>query len=153
MKLATKPSIKFEVDPNDLVSDCVSFYKGPMFRPQQPLRVSYLGQPALDSGGVKRQMYTDLFKEMVVDNRFKVFEGPSNRLLFHYNQTALTCGLYKMLGQMTAHSICQGCGGFPNLAPSMYYYITTGDISQASAYASVNDIYNEEEMTYVQKVI
>ena len=153
MKLAIKSSIKIEVDPSDLLTDCVAFYKGPKFNPQHPLRVTFIGQPALDSGGVKRQMYTDLFKEMVSKDQLKIFEGPTNNLLFNYNQTALSCGLYKMLGQMVAHSICQGCGGFPYLAPPMYYYIATSDINQASAYASIKDVHNEEEMKYIEKVL
>jgi hypothetical protein len=76
--LAPKPSIKLEVDPSDLVTDAIAFYKRPNFQPYQPVRVTYLGQPAMDSGGVKRQMYTDLFKELVGDNKFRLFEGPPN---------------------------------------------------------------------------
>jgi len=34
----------------------------------------------------------------------------------------------------------------------MYYYLATGDISQASAYASITDIVDEEELHYVEKV-
>lgn len=151
-KLKSRPSIRLEVDPSDLVSDAVAFYKGPRFQPNQPLRITYIGQPAIDSGGVKRQFYTDLFLQLISQNQFRLFQGPANRLLFHYDQTALSCGLFRMLGQMIAHSICQGCGGFPYLAPSMYYYLATGDISQASAYASIADICNEEELGYVEKV-
>ena len=54
-----------------------------------------------------------------------------------------------MLEKMVAHSICQGCPGFPYLAPAMYYYVATGDINKASAYA---DIPNGEELNYVEKV-
>lgn len=151
-KLASRPSVRLEVDPSDLVSDAVAFYKGPRFQPNQPVKISYIGQPAIDSGGVKRQFYTDLFLQLVSQNQFKLFQGPSNRLLFHYDQSALRCGLFKVLGQIIAHSICQRCGGFPYLAPSMYYYLATGDISQASAYASITDIVHEEELRYVEKV-
>lgn len=145
-------SIRLEVDPYDLVSDAISFYKGPKFQPCQPIRVAFIGQPAIDSGGVKRQFYTDLFLQLVTTNQFKLFQGPNNRLLFYYDQTALNCGLFKLLGKMVAHSICQGCPGFPYLAPAMYYYLATGDINQASAYASIADIPNQEELNYVEKV-
>ena len=151
-KLASRPSIRIEVDPSDLVSDAVAFYKGPRFQPNQPVKISYIGQPAIDRGGVKRRFYTDLFLQLVSQNQFKLFQGPSNRLLFHYDQTALSCGLFKMLGQIIAHSICQGCRGFPYPATSMYYYLETGDISQASAYASITDIVHEEELRFVEKV-
>jgi hypothetical protein len=60
---------------------------------------------------------------------------------------------FKMLGQIIARSICQGCAGFPYMASSMFYYFATGDIGQASAYASIADIFNDEELYYVEKVI
>ena len=150
-KLASKPSVRLEVDPDDLVSDAISFYKGTKFQPCQPIRVAFIGQPAIDSGGVKRQFYTDLFIQLVTTNQFKLFQGPTNRLLFYYDQTALNCGLFKMLGKMVAHSICQWCPGFPYLAPAMYYYVATGEINQASAYASIADIPTGEELNYMLK--
>ena len=155
LKLACKPIRKLIVDPSDLVSDAVSFYKSSDFEPFQPLKVTYIGQPALDSGGVKQQFYTDLFNEIVANDEFKLFQGGKSgkQLLFNYNQTALSCGLFKMLGQMISHSVCQGCTGFPYLAPSMYYYVATSDINQAAAYASLYDVYDEAELMYVNKVI
>lgn len=152
LKLACRPSTKLMVDPSDLVSEGVAFYKSPNFEPFQPIKITYIGQPALDSGGVKRQFYTDVFNEMATNNEFKLFEGLPNRLLFNYNQTALSCGLFKMFGQMISHSVCQGCAGFPFLAPSMYYYVATADINQAAAYASVCDIFDDHELSYVKKV-
>ena len=140
------------MDPDNLVSDAISFYKGTKFQPCQPIRVAFIRHPAIDSGGVKRQFYTDLFIQLVTTNQFKLFQGSTNRLLFYYDQTALNCGLFKMLGKMVAHSICQGCPGFPYLAPAMYYYVATGEINQASAYASIADIPTGEELNYVEKV-
>lgn len=74
VKLAAKPRVKIDVDPDDLVSDAVLLYKGPRFQPHQPLRVDYTDQPALDSGGVKRQFYNDLFLQLVTDNQFRLFK-------------------------------------------------------------------------------
>ena len=154
LQLACKPSTKLIVNPSELVSDAVTFYKSPIFNPFQPLKITYIGQPALDSGGVKRQFYTELYTEMATSDEFKLFqEGESGRrLLFNYNQTALSCGLFKMLGQMISHSVCQGCAGFPFLGPSMYYYVATADINQAAAYASICDVFDEADLMYVKKV-
>ena len=152
LKLTAKPNTRVEIDPSDLVADAIAFYKGPTFDPDRPVRVTFVSQPALDSGGVRRQFYNDLFFQLVTENQFKLFQGTNNRVLFHYDQTAIGCGLFKTLGQMIAHSICQGCAGFPYLAPAMYYYLTSGDINQAAAYASTVDISNKEELSYVEKV-
>lgn len=140
MEVSINQPVNIDLDPTDLVSDCVAFYKGPKFRPHCPLRVSFLGQPALDCGGVEADVYRPLQR---VDWKW-LFGGKPNQLLFHYNQTALSC-LYKMLGQIIAHSICQGFGGFPHLAPALYWYISTNDIGQAAAYSSIHAIDDGEE--------
>lgn len=47
-KLVSKPSVTPEVDP-----DAIGFYKGAKFQACQPIRVAFIGQPAINSGGVK----------------------------------------------------------------------------------------------------
>lgn len=47
-KLVSKPSVTPDVDP-----DAIGFYKGAKFQACQPIRVAFIGQPAIDSGGVK----------------------------------------------------------------------------------------------------
>ena len=87
---------------------------------------------------------------MVTSDEFKLFLGGESgrHLLFNYNQTALSRGLFKMLGQMILHSVCQGCTGFPFLA-SMYCYVATADIYQAAIYASLYYILDETELMYM----
>ena len=44
---------------------------------------------------------------MGTKNELKLFQGGESgrQLLFNYNQTALSCGLFKMLGQIISHSV------------------------------------------------
>ena len=53
---------------------------------------------------------------------------------------------------MVGHSIVQGCGGFPYLAESSYYYLATGDISQAVDYITVADVYDVDAVNYIEQV-
>lgn len=72
LKLTAKPNTRVEIDPSDLVADAIAFYKGPTFDPDRPVRVTFVSQPALDSGGVRRQFYNDLFFQLVTENQFRV---------------------------------------------------------------------------------
>ena len=114
----TKDAKKVKIDPEDLLSDALQVYKHPNFDPAHPFIVQYKQQPAVDTGGVLREFYSDVFKEFVNNPSVRIFEGPPDRLQFFHNHTALTCGIPKMLGTMIAHSLCQNGPGFPYFAPS-----------------------------------
>ena len=47
--------LKVRVDADDLVSNALAFYKRSDFDTSLPIRVYFNGQPAVDTGGVKRQ--------------------------------------------------------------------------------------------------
>ena len=136
----------------DILADAIKVYKSPMFDPTCPLVVQYKHQPAVDTGGVLREFYCDVFKEFVNNPSVQLFQGPQDRLQFNYNQIALTCGMPKMLGTIIAHSLCQNGPGFPYLSPCQYYYIATGDVTRAIAYATIHDVFNPDIKAYINKV-
>ena len=143
---------KVRVDADDLVSDALAFYKRSDFDPSRPIRVYFNGQPAVDTGGVKRQFFSDLFERLTTSTEFKLFEGPSARLLFNYNQHALSSGITKLFGTIVGHSIVQGCGGFPYLAESSYHYLATGDITQAMDHVTIADVYDVDAVNFINQV-
>ena len=51
---------KIKVDQDDLVMDVCCFYKSPDFDPAIPVFVLLKGQPAIDSGGVLWQVFSDV---------------------------------------------------------------------------------------------
>lgn len=53
---------------------------------------------------------------------------------------------------MIAHAIVQCEIGFPFLSPAAYWYIVTGDISQAVCYCNINDVRDIEVASLIQKV-
>lgn len=144
--------VKVKVDQEDILSDALVIYKSSSFDPTCPLMIQYRMQPAIDTGGVLREFYTDVFREFVVKPGMRLFEGLPERLQFCYNHQALTCGLPKMLGTMIAHSLCQDGPGFPYLSPCNYYYIATGNTEHAVAYATIADVFDTEVREFVEQV-
>ena len=51
---------KLEIDEDDLVSDAIAYYKSIEIDAHCPLRITYASQPAIDSGGILHQFYSDL---------------------------------------------------------------------------------------------
>ena len=144
---------KLSIDQEDILTDAVVFYKCPSFDPTRPLRVSFNDQLAIDTGGVLREFFSTVKEKFISEGVFKMFEGPHQRLLFNYEQSCHAAEIPKILGKLVAHSLVHGCGGFPHLAPAHYYYIATGDIQQAAAYASVCDVYDTEKRDILDKVM
>lgn len=59
------PSTKMQADPDDLWHDMVMQYKSPRMDVTKQLRVTLCNQPALDTGGVRRQVYTSVYTDFL----------------------------------------------------------------------------------------
>ena len=55
-----------ECDEEDMLFSVLEFYKSPQFDPRKSLRVRFRGQPSVDVGGVRRQMFTNVFAEFII---------------------------------------------------------------------------------------
>ena len=129
------------------------YYKSPLFDACRPLRIYFNGQPAVDTGGVTREIFSGVNTRFIESPDINMFEGPHNRLLFNYNQQCLSAGAPKIFGTIIAYSLLHGCGGFPRMAPSHYYYIASGDIAKSSAYTSIEDVYDLEKRDLIRKIL
>ena len=143
---------KIQIDPEDIINDAVAYYKSPTFDPCRSLRVTYTSQPAIDSGGVLRQFYSDVFEELAAGKPIELFEGEFTRKVPSYRPHAVMSGLLEMVGKIIAHSIAQGGPGFPYLAKPCYYYLVTGDALCAMAYCDVWDIPDIQNRNIVHQV-
>lgn len=56
-----KEKVKVE---DDLLNDALTYYKDSDFDPKKKLRIVFKNQPAADTGGVLRQFFTQLLKEI-----------------------------------------------------------------------------------------
>ena len=133
------PMLKLRIDSDDLWSDLVSEYKSGRMNFQHQVRVRLDNQPPVDTGGVRRQVYCRAFDYFAKNKFIELFDGPENHLRPSCSADARSSGLFKILGSMISHSICQDSIGFPFLSPTCYWYLVGGD-EKALEYASLQDL-------------
>ena len=157
LKFSMKPymySEKLKVDKEDIVVDFFHYYKSGEFDPSVPIKIQMRGEPAVDTGGVLRQAFTDVFSEIANgSSSLRLFRGvDASRLTPIYSSEHVLTGVFEVLRKMIAHSLIQGGPGFPYLAPSIYWYIATGDLSEAVARCSFVDVGDHELACFVERV-
>lgn len=79
-----------------------------------------------------------------------MFDGPANRLLPAFRMSNLSSGIFRVLGQMVAHSLILDGQGFPYLPECIYYYLA-GLIDRAMTLVSDADL-SEQVKTLVGEV-
>ena len=112
-----------EKEGETLVSFIFSYYKGPRFDPQSGLRMSVGDEPAIDTGGVQRQVFSEVFKTVAFSDKLGLFEGPPDRRRPAFRISNLSAGMMRLLGRMIGHSIILDYQGFPYLSPACYKYM------------------------------
>ena len=144
---------KLKVDPEDEVMDVYSYYKSSDFDPLIPIYVYLKGQPAIDTGGVLRQVFSNVFYALANNEGIKnIFVGSEGRRLPVFSNELVVNGFFETLGKMIAHSLVQGGPGFPYLSPTIYWYLATGDLQVALQRASCTDVDNIDLVEYITRV-
>ena len=105
--------IKVEIDSDDIWQDMVCHYKSTKMNVMKKLRIRLLAQPALDTGGVRRMVYSAVYTDFVNNKFIKMFDGPTHSCRPRCTAESRTSGLFKILGIMLGHSISQDGIGFP----------------------------------------
>ena len=90
-------------------------------------RVTLHNQPALDTGGVRRQVYTSVYSDFLSNEYSQLFDGPLHHCCPLRTSESRSSGLFKVMGTMVAHSIAQDGIGFPHFSPVCYWYIVGGE--------------------------
>jgi len=124
------PRIRAEIDSQDVRRDLLyslACYKSGKVNDASQLRIVLSDQPAVDVGGVRRQVYTTVYTEFASNKHVGLFNGPENHLRPALSVEARSSGLLRLLGKMIAHSICQDGIGFPYLSPLCYWYLVGGE--------------------------
>ena len=144
---------KLKVDPEDEVMDVYSYYKSSDFDPLIPIFVYLKGQPAIDTGGVLRQVFSNVFHALANNEVIRnIFVGNEDRRLPVFSNELVVNGFFETLGKMIAHSLVQGGPGFPYLSPVIYWYLATGDLQVALERASCADVDSHDLVEYITRV-
>ena len=144
---------KLKVDPEDEVMDVYSYYKSSDFDALILISIYLKRQPAIDTGGVLRQVFSNVFHALANNEVIKnVFVGSEDRILPAFSNELVVNGFFETLGKMIAHSLVQGGPGFPYLSPTIYWYLATGDLQVGLQRASCADVDNHELVDYITRV-
>lgn len=146
-----QPVIKLDVNTAEAWEDTIAFYKSSRMDASQQIRVRITGQPAIDAGGVRAQLYSSVYAIFAQNKNITLFDGDVRYLRPHCSAEARSSGLFKTLGLMVGHSIIQDGIGFPYLSPVCYWYIA-GQEQKALESLSIKDL-NEDTAFLVTKVI
>ena len=133
------PLKKVYVDSSDMWLDLVGVYKSGNVDFSRPIRICLDESPALDTGGVRREVFTEVFAVFAENKRLTLFQGPPTYLRPVNSIEALSSGIMKVLGQMIAHSIAMDGNGFPYLSPACFWYLV-GGIDKALPFLDKNCI-------------
>ena len=88
------------------------------------IRITFVGEPAVDAGGPCREFLCILMQECMRNNN--LFEGPDNCRIPVHNMAELEKRTFKYIGQMIAVSVVQGGPGPQCLSPAVVDYLSYG---------------------------
>lgn len=139
--MAESPRIRLDPDDDhdDWVRAAVTYYKGTQFDRHSEVRISLRGQPAVDTGGVRRQFFSTIFERIASSDMYRIFEGPPDRLRPIFRMSNIDSGVMRTVGVMVAHSFVLDGQGFPYLSESCYYYLA-GLVDKAITVVSPDDL-------------
>lgn len=138
---------KLKVNEEDVLNDALAYYKDPCFDPTKHLRIVYTGQPAADTGGVSRHLFSQLLQVIS-----EMFSQDTNYKIPIYNADTVASGMMKYIGTIIVHSILLGGPRSPVFSPSVYRYIGTGDVNAAMVMLNYGDC-SEPVKNFLNKVL
>ena len=92
-----------EQDGDDLAECVLAFYKDSRYDPHCGVRVCLSGQPAIDTGGVRRQVFSQVFERLAFSDHFGLFDGPPHRRRPAFRISSLSAGVMKLVGRVIGH--------------------------------------------------
>ena len=132
-----QPIVRMSLDLSSAWSDMLAYYKNnkPI---ENQIRIIPTSGAAVDTGGIRRQAYSVVFREFAENKYVHIFDGDNtSRLRPATSAMVRSSGLLKLLGKMISHSIYQDGVGFPYLSPACYWYLV-GNEDMAIPYISVD---------------
>ena len=135
--LAVKRLVLESYNPECAAEELLALYKSNKLTPFTVVRVSIESQPAVDTGGVRRQLYNDALSRIA--NNEDLFETTDNGIRPIFRQSTLSSGIFTTVGELIGHSIIMDQQGFPYLSPACFYYLA-GKVNTAISETNMGDV-------------
>ncbi len=126
-KVLTNDSDKIQrltIRRNFIYADTISILRRPVFHFNWNVRITFIGEPAVDAGGPCREFFRLLINEIMSNNT--LFQGPMHARFPCHNMQELEKGTYKYIGQIISLSLVHDGPGPHCLAPWVVDYILYG---------------------------
>ncbi|KAL5470935.1 hypothetical protein EMCRGX_G028994 [Ephydatia muelleri] len=108
-----------EVRRGSVFANALRAARRPTFCVSGALKVEFIGEPAVDAGGPKREFFSILAKEMSQI----IFEGPVNMISFKHDPAGIEANMFYCIGMLMAMAVVQCSTGFPFLCDAMFAYM------------------------------
>ena len=123
--ISESPRLRLDADDDESewVEATLAFYKAKKYESDAEIRVVIRGQPGIDTGGLRRQVFSVVLRALVSSDNLKLFEGNGNCVRPVYRLSNMSSGILKVTGTIIAHSYLLDGQGFPFLSECCYYYL------------------------------
>lgn len=138
--------VRITIRRSHLWDDTLRLYNKGIYCERQ-LKVSFLGEPAIDLGGPKREYFTLLMRAIV--NNSMLFDGPLDMRIPKVNASALIENRYYMIGRMMAASIIHDCSLPTFLARSIVQYFFNG---LSSVTPDIDEVFDKDMQGVLHQV-
>ena len=139
---STYPAVTLTISnlEEDMWANVLAFYKHPKNDISRcSVRIYTPDQPAIDTGGVRHQVYCAMIKQFIENKHAHLFDATMNNLHPHFSAAASCSSLFEVLGSIVGHSIVQDGIGFPHFNEVCYWYIVSG-ADTALRYTTKEDV-------------
>ena len=109
---------------NHIWKDAIRALSRPTFDPTLRVRVTFVGEEAVDGGGPCREFFCLALQEIADDGT--IFQGPLQSRFLVHNLQALASRKFFYAGMMIAISLANGGPQFACLAEALYVYLCHG---------------------------
>ena len=109
---------------NHMWHDALRAISKPAFDPFLPVRVTFIGEPAVDDGGPRREFFSLALMKMSEDTT--IFQGPPECRSFVHNMQGLQKRTFFLVGLFVGLSLANGGPGLACLAKTIYSYLCYG---------------------------
>ena len=119
---------RLTISRNSIFEDSLAYFKTRKFDYTARIKVTFEGEPAVDGGGVVREFFTILTRQLLSSSsHVRLFEGRHSHFLPLHNTDALRSNLFKVAARMVTASIIHGGPGFPVFPRVVYLYFQNPD--------------------------
>ncbi|XP_071855241.1 uncharacterized protein [Apostichopus japonicus] len=146
------PSLTLYVDRDTLLDDNIAFFKK-KFKIENPIKVKFHGEMAVDAGGPLRENFRLLVRRLYSSDLNLFFGTQSHNLLPSNNQMLLYSGMFEVLGKIIAAAFVHGIPMNLPLHPAVIGCLLDRPKEEIFGHLQLNDILDLELQDMLRQIL